>query len=255
MRAELDNWIWPFLRGDLSPLEFERWVYANDSLEEFFGNNLCLEEIAANYADREERFQIKKLLRTFAANQFDLLCACITHENVSVIDMAPEMKLFNTVDEIKKRGDPYWWLYCSMCRQCGQHWLVALEERQNDVVIVKRLDADAVARIHNQNVWPNDFDKYEDLLRIGREAGNRWRHLDPLCGSLYDSVVELAKTRPGIKLGEICTLLNLEYDDAAELCAIAMQKEAVSIDMPDTLKKKGGNKSLLTILKHWWQSK
>jgi len=35
---------------------------------------------------------------------------------------------------------PFWWLVLYGCRSCGQGWLVAQEERHNDIFCMRRLD-------------------------------------------------------------------------------------------------------------------
>ena len=78
----------------------------------------------------------------------------------------------------RSRGEPWWWLWCGECSRCGQWWLVGQEERQNDVYCLRRLDADEVNELLQNNVWPSDFDRYESLLRLGRDAGVMFRFAD-----------------------------------------------------------------------------
>lgn len=81
----------------------------------------------------------------------------------------------------------------------------------------------------NNDRWPTIFDHYEDLLRIGVEAGKRVRFLDPLNSSLRWTVSDLAKDRPGISIIEIAELLNLEIDLAEELARKVVREDGVNI--------------------------
>ncbi|OAI54788.1 hypothetical protein AYO44_14250 [Planctomycetaceae bacterium SCGC AG-212-F19] len=67
-------------------------------------------------------------------------CECGRLDDPAVIDMGQHEEVFRTLEKVCTRGTPWWWLYASTCRACGQTWLVAQEERQNDVFILRRLD-------------------------------------------------------------------------------------------------------------------
>lgn len=74
--------------------------------------------------------------------------------------------LLDTYDRIIERGDPFWWLYMSQCRECSRYALVAREERHNDIWLVLSLDQGKAFNIINKSIWPEDFNKYETLLEI-----------------------------------------------------------------------------------------
>jgi hypothetical protein len=120
-------------------------------------------------------------------------------------------RALETLDVVRERGDPYWWLSARRCQVCGQGWLVGQEERQNDVYCLRRLDNSQLAAIVERNEWPGDFDSYEVLLEMGLRAGHRVRFADPLeAKSLAASMEDLAKARPNIRVSELARLLNLE---------------------------------------------
>lgn len=156
-------------------------------------------------------------------------CECLHLGDLAVIDMGDHEVVFRSFDEIRARGAPWWWLYASACHACGQAWLVAQEERQNDVFILRRLDKSAVERLLAEDVWPPDFDRYETLLEIGRTAGKSVRFVDPMDSSLQYTVTDLAKERPGIRVSEIAVLLNLEHDVAQDLARRAAANSGVRI--------------------------
>jgi hypothetical protein len=75
------------------------------------------------------------------------------------------------------------------------------------------------------NRWPSIFDHYEDLLRVGREAGKHVRFFEPLKSkSLYWTMSDLAADKPGISISKLAELLNLELDEAEEIAKEVVQK-------------------------------
>ena len=220
--------LWQFLRGDTPAEHFEKWVYDRSSLEEWLGESLYLELISTKFADWEQVRKLRQSLCSFAEQADNTNCRCIRLANTAVVDMGEHEEEFKTLSEFARRGDPYWWLYASKCSACGQVWLIAQEERHNDVFCFRRLDADTSQAIIEGN-WPHDFDQYETLLEIGRDAGRSVDFVEPLNSSLHRTVQDLAKARPGIKISELQSLLNVEKALAEELARIALQKEHLDI--------------------------
>jgi len=121
-------------------------------------------------------------------------------------------------------------LYAAKCTSCGTHWLVAQEERHNDVIIQRRLDAAELDGILNRAQWPADFDRYETLLRIGRAAGHTVRWADPIGdSSIQWTMVDLARDRPGITVAELAELLDLDKPTAAIIADKARMENGASI--------------------------
>src|SRR5262249_8900980 len=88
---------------------------------------------------------VRNILRAFATQaSLSLPCKCVTLANVAVVEMGSPGDELATIDERRSRGEPWWWLRCGECSRCTQWWLVAQEERQNDVFCLRRLDADEV---------------------------------------------------------------------------------------------------------------
>ena len=139
-------------------------------------------------------------------------------------------KVFASLLEVKKRGELYWWLSVYQCYVCQQSWLVAQEERQNDVFCLYRLDAVKTEDIINNNHWIPIFDHYEDLLRIGLEAGKSVRFFEPLNSrSLRWTISDLAKEKPGINISEVSQLLNLDIQMAEEIARTVIREDGVHI--------------------------
>lgn len=143
--------------------------------------------------------------------------------------------VFDTLRQVRRRGMPWWWLGCAECRTCGQVWLIAQEERQNDIFIMRKLDADAGYQLVSNDVWPTDFDRFERLLEIGRDSGHRVNFVDPLGdSSLIDTAGDLAQERPGIRVSELASLLALPPALAAEVARQAVADRGVTITFPAT---------------------
>ena len=158
-------------------------------------------------------------------------CECARLEDIAIVPMGHHDEAFRTLDRVRKRGMPWWWLSAETCTTCGQSWLVAQEERHNDLFILRRLDEESTARLLRDDIWPHDFDRYETLLEIGRAAGHSVRFFDVADSPLLHTVADLAKERPGIGVSELASLLNLDPVVAAELaCQVASESVRVTFD-------------------------
>ena len=222
--------IWRFLRGDMPVLEFEQWVYGEKTLESTLGPDLYLELISASFKSKDSAYQIKEMLRGFAEARDMSACRCIRVGRPGVIDMGHENGFFDSLEQIAVRGDPYWWLLAYRCRHCGTTWLVAQEERQNDLYCVHALVPSEAKLLSEQGSWPNYFDRYETLLRMGRDAGRSVSFLDPLTSSMRYTVEDLAKERPGIRVSELASLLSLDQETAETLARRAESEAKVKIE-------------------------
>jgi hypothetical protein len=155
--------VWRFVRGDTNPKAFERWVCADAALEERFGSALYLDLISANYSDDQIVHELKERLGAWALALGGSECRCIRLADLAVVDMGgDDAVVFSTLKDEVARGDPFWWLSARICSACGDQWLVAQEERQNDVFCMRRLSSDEWRRIQSRQGWPSDFDRYED---------------------------------------------------------------------------------------------
>jgi len=217
IRGELLETLWRFVRRDTDPREFERWLYADPNIEAMLGDSLYMAAIETKFGDCESVFQLRRRIRAFALTHDSSNCLCVRHSDITVIAMGQHEEFFATLETTRERGDPYWWLFTADCRSCGESWLVASEERHNDVYILRRLQPDEREAIIAEALWPSDFDRYETLLKIGKDAGRSVTFADPLNSSLVHTVRDLAKARPGIRIPELASLLNVSNDLAAAL--------------------------------------
>ena len=231
--------VWCFVRGDTTTQNFEDWVYSTPDLESLLGSEFYLDVIGADYGDRNAVFLLKKRLGKWACAAAPLACQCITLPNLAVVDMGGDLDpaVFETLQVQAARGDPFWWLSCYCCSACGQGWLVAAEERQNDVYCLRRLGEAELASTAAGKGWPSDFDRYESLLRIGLDADRQATFVDPLISkSLRRTIEDLAKARPGIRVSELAQLLNLDLGTASLLAHSVEESTGVTIkfDEDDT---------------------
>lgn len=203
--------LWQFISEDLSTSEFERWLYSNDNLENILGKDFYLEVIATDF--RCIKYQIpslKKKLKEFLLQKFPIDCECITRRNLDIADLgSAEAKWLHTLEEIKKYGKSRRWLSLDFCKKCSQHWLVAAEERQNDIYCYKRLTKLEAENVIQRNEWPSYFESLEKLILMGNINGSFVIHTDPLNSSLTCTIKELKEARPSITIKEIASLLNI----------------------------------------------
>lgn len=140
-----------------------------------------------------------------------------------------EKKVFQTLNEVKAHGQPFWWLALYKCKACEQNWLVAQETRQNDVHGFKRISPNEAKEIETSNEWPEYFKTYEELLLIGKNHGRSVRFVDPMNSSMIYTIADLGKERPGISVTEITALLSVDKELAVNMCKKAVQIEGVQI--------------------------
>jgi hypothetical protein len=154
----------------------------------------------------------------------------VTLPDTAVIDMGDPGDAMRSFVEVVLRGDPYWWLGMSRCTACQTAWLVAQEERQNDVYILRRLTRAESNSVVNANRWPNYLDLYATLLRLGRAAGHSAQFVDPVGdSSLAWTMADIARAEPDIALSELAKLLNLDYETAEIIAEQARLKDGVRI--------------------------
>lgn len=224
--AEVTEAIWRFLRGDTSATAFERWICATPDAEAELGPELYLRTVSADFRDAHEVDAVRAALESFLRTSRPGPCACVEVRDTDVVEMTDQRRLA-TVTEVRRRGDPFWWLSIERCDACRQWWLVAQEERQNDVFCVRRMtDAEAESALGGA-AWPADFDHYETLIRMGIAAGIVFRHFDPMDQS--GTMADLARERPGIRVSELAHLLALRHDQAAAVAGHVVASEGVDI--------------------------
>lgn len=135
-----------------------------------------------------------------------------------------DQRIFSSLKEVKKHGGVQWWLYVSTCTACAQSWMVAQDERIHDNFYLRRINAVVLRQIVDSNVWPEEFLRYEQVLRLGRQSGNVARFFDPQSPALVDTVRDLRRERPDISVEEIAYVLGVPISQANQLLKLAVKR-------------------------------
>lgn len=221
--------IWKFIRGETSALDFHHWSMAETRLLDTLGEELYLDLIATDHVDLHA---MKDRLERQIRQPSEQHCDCITLPDIADIDMGdPEaMRIRSNFEEKGTRGDPYWWLSVARCPRCGQWWLVADEERINDVVLLKRLSETQGRQAVEGDVWPNDFDSFETVIALGRKRGHLCSFTDEHNGMLAQTAAELTAARPDITVPELAHLFNTNENHAQRIVDLARRELNASLD-------------------------
>ena len=101
-------------------------------------------------------------------------CLCSAYADVVVNELFAAAPA-NRFTRLQARGSEFWWLSLRKCPDCRQHWLVAQEERLNDVFVLKRVSDIEAKGITQEGRWPEYLQRYEELLEIGKAHGHAAR--------------------------------------------------------------------------------
>ena len=112
---------------------------------------------------------------------------------------------------------------------CEQWWLVAADERINDVFLMRRLTDAEIEALQRQSEWPADFSKFAEVLRLGRDRGHRWAFADPESSALVCTVADLAREEDGIRISRVASLLQIDLPHAQRLADLAEAQASVRI--------------------------
>ncbi|MCC6827288.1 MAG: hypothetical protein IT550_03560 [Novosphingobium sp.] len=72
----------------------------------------------------------------------EIYCCCRALADLAVIPMGGnglDALVFASLKRDAEHGGDQWWLYTSVCRVCGQDWMVAADERIYDNFYLRRL--------------------------------------------------------------------------------------------------------------------
>jgi hypothetical protein len=156
-------------------------------------------------------------------------CRCEVLPLLADVGMGEDDGVLGTFEREMRHGEPLWWLAAERCRACGQWWLVAADERINDVFIMRRLADAEIETLRTDVEWPPDFLKFAEVLRVGRERGHSFLFDDPESPALVDTVVDLAREENEISVSRIAWLLQIERSHAQRLAELAEARTSVSI--------------------------
>lgn len=130
-------------------------------------------------------------------------------------------RVFATFENVVDHGGHAWWLNLSQCRACGQHWMIAQEERIFDECFLRRLTDIEAKRVTFDAEWSDEFLSYERVLKTGHDLRIRpCIFLELLSPSLVWTAEDLRKERPDISEEEIALLLGVSGTQAKRLLAV-----------------------------------
>ena len=95
--------------------------------------------------------------------------------------------------------------------------MIAQDERIHDNFLLKRVNATVMERIVQASDWPNDFVRFEQVLRLERESGKVASFLNPRDPALVYTVADLRRERPDISIEDVAFVLAISKESAAHL--------------------------------------
>lgn len=168
---------------------------------------------------------IRSSLHHALMNEASSPCCCASLPDLAAVPMGGDgldERVFATIENVADHGGDAWWLKLSQCRACGQHWMIAQEERIFDEYFLRRLTIEEADRISIRAEWPVEFLSYERVLKAGHALHVRpCIFLERLSPSLVWTAEDLRKERPDISVNEIAVLLGITETDAKRLLASA----------------------------------
>lgn len=240
---ELEELAWAFVRGDASAADLRARRRAAARAASAPLRGLFGDLDAALAGDLDE-------LRTWLAGELEAGlpegCHCPRLRDREVLDLAGPLPpspalgpargwtadvLTARIETLAERGEPCPWLSAAACGGCGQGWLVAREDRHNEVLCLVRIDDGVLEAIGAEGLWPESLDTYEELLRHGRASGRFVEYEDPLDSPLGDLIRDLALERPGISVSDLEELLNVDSAVCTTLARRAMTQGDCRIDL------------------------
>lgn len=219
-QAQLDR-LWAFARGDCAALDFERWFLTQTDLESTLGADLHWSLTSGDYRKPND---VRALRQSLAeALRPHRTCECPLLRDLCAVPMGSDgldERVFATVRPVKHHGGAQWWLYLSRCTVCGQHWMVAQDERIFDEYLLRRLDDSVALGITSKGAWPHEFLTYEAVLRTCRAFAHPPIFLGDLPSALVQTAHDLRCERPTIAVEEIAALLGVSAAHAKRLLAV-----------------------------------
>ena len=145
-------------------------------------------------------------------------CRCTEYADLAVDELFAPVPA-NKFSRLRDRGGEFWWLSLRKCSHCQQHWLVAQEERLNDVFILRRVGDTVASAILQEGRWPGCLEMYEELLEIGKAHGYAARYADPI--EMLPIAIDLLGQRPSLSAMDFARLGNVDTDSAEEILLLA----------------------------------
>ncbi|MEP3226622.1 MAG: hypothetical protein ABJO01_11655 [Parasphingorhabdus sp.] len=217
MQNRFTKHLWQFARGDWQRKGFEDWLYSQDGLEGFLGEELYLELVSCDFSNSEEVWK----LRQSVAEAIDKYrqCECPKIRDLDFIPMGfdgDDERFFANLTEILNYGEKKWWLYISKCGRCETLWMVGQDDRHYDDYFLNRISNHQLDNAQKGD-WPELFFTYERMLALGRDLSTAPIYCDPASPGLKWTVEDLLKERPAITQDEISDVLGISVEHASWL--------------------------------------
>lgn len=167
--------MWMFARGDMLPVEFEKFIYARPDLEAEMPSDLYLTVLSFDYktAELAQVQNLRKNIAEWLKNRFPLPCACYVWSNQKTFILSADDEPFgdclsvtyfdNHYTRLKKRTP---WQEVVKCQVCGTGWLVGIDTVEDDILL-RRLSETQLTGILSHDKWPNYFDGNPNLWPQG----------------------------------------------------------------------------------------
>jgi len=217
MTINFTSELWKFARGDGERAAFEEWLYKQDDLEDFLGNELYLRLISCDFSNKDEVWTVRQAVAKKLDSQQS--CECPKVRDLDFIPMGfdgDDERFFANLTEILSYGQKKWWLYISKCNRCETLWMVGQDDRYYDDYFLNRISKDQLNRAE-KGEWPELFLTQERLLAIGRDLSTAPIYVDADSPSFKWTIEDLLKERPAITDGEIADALGISAEHAAWL--------------------------------------
>jgi hypothetical protein len=239
--------VWRFVRGDTDVAAFRTHLALDVALREVLGATLVQAVDATDLGDDAAVWALRCSLGEWARAQPGPPCLCVRFRDLDRFDWGgffdpppsfeqdrdwSHLDVRASWDVLAEHGPPLWWLSHARCRVCAQDWLVAFEQEQNDVYVIRRMSADEARDRAERRVWPAALNSYAFLLAFGG-ANVRVTFVDPGDSTLVETATRLARERPGLGLPELGALLDLHPADARRVAVEAIARAGVDIDLRD----------------------
>lgn len=215
MDEEIIDTIWMYLRDEMTDGDFEAWVYeVREALVPVLGQAFYEHVLFLDFRDRDALHQMTERLRETMERRLGCICRTLRARDFFYWGYPyTQARFARDVHEITRGRPGLWWLWLGRCAHCGQHWMVAQEERVFDVFIVDRVSEEVAEEIVAEGQWPADFLTYEKVLTLGRTLCRSRLALRPDAGLTKYTVHELKAERPDINSAEIGVLLGMSAAD------------------------------------------
>src|SRR5579883_2912537 len=88
---DVARYLWEFVRGQITPQDFEQWLYGMPELESMLSPDRYHELISADYSQSEDQRTLRKQICGWLDSSGESCCACLDWNEREKIGMDSEM--------------------------------------------------------------------------------------------------------------------------------------------------------------------